>query len=331
MPTTITLNSAPTPMASQPLPAKGMMNPLAALLAKVRYEIEGKRGLGVGNTCLRMLSVAWHAGQHKEVVQAISGAHTRDLLKTYSRAVYRYTLPYLSTRFDRTERQQMLISHYDFVNTSLRALFFQRVLGDNMTLWQREIEGSVLSIGVAGPCLHREGDLTLVFKMDGCRLYRIAFSLIKAPLLKVQADAGASGHVIYVGQVQGYPECFTQIRQATRLCRDVAPADMLMAAMAGLGSALGITLVAGVGVEDSLSYKSLVELNTSKGYSDFWEKFQGMTPEGGHYMLPLPLAEKPLAQVKANHRGRTLAKRELKKGISDEAEAMMRPMLLSAR
>lgn len=328
MPTTFTLTSAPDHGAGRPLPIKGMMNPLAALLAKVRHEVEGKRRLGVGSTCLRMLSVAWHAGQHWEVVQAMSGQHTRDLLQTYSRAVYRYTLPYLSTRFDRTERQQMLVSHYDFLNTSLRAVFFRRVLGDSMTLWQREIEGSVFSIGVAGPCLHREGDLTLVLKMDGCRLYRMAFSLVKAPLLKM--DAGASRHVIYVGQVQGYPECFAQIRQATRLCRDVAPADLLMAAMAGLGSALGITMVAGVGVEDSLSYKSLVELNTSKSYSDFWEKFQGMLPQGGHYTLALPLAEKPIAQVKSNHRGRTLAKRELKKSISDEAEAMMRPMLLSA-
>lgn len=325
MPTTITFNSAPKHLVGHPLPVKGMMNPLSALLAKLRDEIDGKRGLGVGNTCLRMLSVAWHAGQHMDVVQAISGPHTRDLLKTYSRAVYRYTLPYLSTRFERAERQQMLVSHYDFVNASLRAVFFQRVLGDSMTLWQREIEGSVFSIGVAGPCLHREGDLTLVFKMDGCRLYRIAFSVVKAPLLKI--DAGASRQVIYVGQVQGYPERFAQIRQATRLCRDVAPADLLMAAMAGLGSALGIGMVAGVGVEDSLSYKSLVALNTSQSYADFWEKFQGMTPQGGHYTLPLPLAEKPISQVKANHRGRTLAKRELKKSISDEAEAMMRPML----
>ncbi|MGH6648469.1 DUF535 family protein [Aquabacterium sp.] len=326
---TFTFSSTSTSPVSQPLPEKGMMNPLMGVLTQVRKEVDAKRGLGIGNTIMRMISVMWFAGQHREVVQAISGVHTKDLLKTYSRAVYRYTLPYLSMRFDRLERQQMLVGHYEFVNQSLHKAFFQRVLADSMSLWQREINGSVFSIGVGGPCLHREGDLTLVFKMDGCPLYRIAFSLVKAPLLKV--DAGTSSHVAYVGQVQGYPDRFAQIRQATRLCRDVAPADLLMAAMAGLARALDITLVAGVGVEDSLSYKNLVELNTSSSYADFWAKFQGMRNEGGHYTLPLPLAEKCISQVKANHRGRTLAKRELKKSITDEAEAMMRPMVLTGR
>jgi uncharacterized protein VirK/YbjX len=325
--TTFTLPVASDHVASQALPDKAMMNPLSGMLAWVKKEIDGKRGLGLGNTCLRMLSVVWHAGQHREVVQAISGKHTRALLKTYSRAVYRYTLPYLSTRFDRAERQQMLVGHYQFMNTALRPAFFRRVLSDAMPLWKQEIDGKVFSIGVGGPCPHREGDLTLVFKMDGCPLYRIAFSVVKAPLLKVAT--GGSSHVLYVGQVQGYPDRFAQIRQATRICRDVAPADLLMAAMAGLASALDIGMVAGVGVEHSLSYKSLVELNSSRSYADFWAKFHGMHAEGGHYWLPLPLAEKAISEVKANHRGRTLAKRELKKSVSDEAAATMRPMVLS--
>ncbi|RZL03993.1 MAG: DUF535 domain-containing protein [Rubrivivax sp.] len=329
MPSTFFLSDAAESLAVQRQPEKGMMNPLSGAVAVVRKEIEAKKDMGIGNTLLRMLSVVWHARQHREVVAAISGTHTRDLLKTYARAVYRYTLPYLSTRFDRQERHQMLVGHYDFVNQALHAAFFQSVLADTMLLWQREIDGSVFSIGVGGPCLHREGDLTLVFKMDGCPLYRIAFSLVKAPLLKV--DTGGASHVIYVGQVQGYPDRYTQIRQATRICRDVAPADLLMAAIAGLASALGITMVAGVGVEDSLSYKNLVELNSSKSYADFWGKFSGMRAEGGHYLLALPLADKPIGEVKSNHRGRTLAKRELKKSIVDEAEAVMRPLVLAGR
>lgn len=284
----------------------------------------GALGVGVVGTALRLLEVAWKAKQHHEVVKAISGSHTRDLLKTYSRAVYRYTLPYLSTKFDRRVRQQMLVGHYEFLNQALHASFFQRVLRDAMTLWQREVDGSVFSISVGGPCLHREGDLTLVFKMDGCPLYRMAFSVVKAPLLAL--NARTSSHVLYVGQVQGYPDRFEQIRQATRTCRDVAPADLLMAGMAGLANALGISMVAGVGVENSLSYQSLLALNTSDSYADFWKKFQGVRAEGGHYLLDLPLAEKPIGLIKANHRGRTLAKREIKRSVSEEAEAALRPL-----
>ncbi|MBC7702048.1 DUF535 family protein [Aquabacterium sp.] len=326
MPTAFILPRTSDHALAQLVPDKAMTNPLSGILGLVKKEIDVKRGLGIGGTCLRLLSVVWHAGQHREVVRAISGSHTKGLLNTYSRVVYRYTLPYLSMKFDRLQRQQMLVGHCDFVNRALHASFFQRVLSDAMPIWQREFEGRGFSISVGGPCLHREGDLTLVFKMDGCPLYRMAFSVVKAPLLNV--DAGSSSHVLYVGQVQGYADRFAQMRQATRLCRDVAPADLLMAGMAGLAGALGITMVAGVGVEDSLSYPSLVELNTTTSYGDFWKKFQGMRAQGGHYLLALPLAEKPISLIKANHRGRTLAKRELKRSISEEAESVMRPLVL---
>jgi uncharacterized protein VirK/YbjX len=251
-------------------------------------------------------------------------------LKTYSRVVYRYTLPYLSVNFKRSERQQMLKGHYDFVNTSLSASFYARVLDDAMTLWQQEIEGHQLSISVGGPCMHREGDLTLVFKMNGTPLYRIAFSLLRLALLNIKQlpQQNASDVVIYVGQVQGYPGGFDQIRQATKLCRDVAPADLLMAAVSGFAESIGVNLVAGVGYENSLSYHNLVRLNSNFSYAEFWEKHHGIRSEGGHYMLQIPLVEKPINLVKANHRGRTLLKREFKKAVSDEAERIMRPLVL---
>ncbi|RZI85610.1 MAG: DUF535 domain-containing protein [Rubrivivax sp.] len=305
-------------------------NPLLAPYLFVKKELAAKRGLGIVNTCFRMLSVLAHPGQHWQVMQAIGGAHTKGLLKAYPRAVYRYTLPYLSMNFDRAERQRLLKGHYDFLNTALSASFYERVMDDAMVLWEQEIQGNLFSISVSGPCMHREGDLTLVFKMDGCAVYRIAFSLVASPLLKLnpQFQQNISRHIVYVGQVQGYPGGFEHLRQATKQCRDVAPADLLMAAVAGLAGALGITMVAGVGYENSLSYQNLLKLKSNFSYADFWEKHHGIRSEGGHYILQVPLAEKPIQQVKANHRGRTLLKRELKKQVTDEAERVMRPLVL---
>jgi uncharacterized protein VirK/YbjX len=310
--------------------SRGVVESLLKPWVLLKKELADKRGLGVLNTCSRMLLIAFHLGQHRQVLKSIGGAHTKGILKTYSRVVYRYTLPYLSMNFERSERQQMLKGHYDLLNTALHASFFERVLGDSMVLWEQDIDGSKFSISVGGPCLHREGDLTLVFKMDGCPLYRIAYSLLKLNLLNIKPlpQQDVSEHVIYVGQVQGYPGGFDQIRQATKMCRDVAPADLLMAAVSGFADAMGINMVAGVGYENSLSHHNLVKLNSNFSYAEFWEKHHGVRSEGGHYILQVPLVEKPINLIKSNHRGRTMFKRELKKSIADEASRIMSPLVL---
>ncbi|MDE2401957.1 MAG: DUF535 family protein [Burkholderiales bacterium] len=271
-----------------------------------------------------------HPRQHWQVVRAIGGAHTKGILKTFPRVVNRYTLPYLSMDFNRLERHQMLKGHYDFLNTALDASFFQRVLAGSMTLWQRELDARSFSIEVSGPCLSREGDLTLVFKMDGRWLYRIAFSLIESALLKLETPPGspASKHLIYVGQVQGCPGDFDRIRQATGTCGDVAPVDMLIAALEGLADALGITIVAGVALENCLSYQKMLKINSTFSYTHFWEKHHGIRTERGHYILPVPLLEKPINLIKANHRKRTLLKRDFKQSIADEVGRVMHPLVL---
>ena len=101
-----------------------------------------------------------------------------------------------------------------------------------------------------------------------------------------------------------------------------------MAATAGLASALGIVMIAGVDVENNLSHEQLVGLSTTSNYVDFWQKFHGVRNEGGHYLLSLPLAEKPISLIKANHRGRTLLKREFKKSVTEDAESVMRHLVL---
>ncbi|MES2090776.1 MAG: hypothetical protein V4532_12470, partial [Pseudomonadota bacterium] len=64
-------------------------------------------------------------------------------------------------------------------------------------------------------------------------------------------------------------------------------------------------------------------------YSDFWTRQHAIKSDGGHYIFNLPVLDKPITEIKSNHRRRTLLKRELRKSISDAAAAAMHPMVLS--
>lgn len=184
---------------------------------------------------------------------------------------------------------------------------------------------------MGGPCLHREGDLTLIFKMDGVPLYKLAFSIIDFSLLHLSVKPGfnPSGQAVYVGQVQGVPGDFESIRKSTKVCLDVTPPDLLMAALFGVASALRINVVAGVDSESNLSFHRMMKFNVDFNYSDFWARQHAIKSEGGHYIFNLPVFDKPIAEIKSNHRRRTLLKRELRKSISDAAAAAMHPMVLS--
>lgn len=304
------------------------MNAVLGWLTFVQKEITARRkfngDLSFFSTCLRLLEMFAHWGEHRQVVAAIKGACTRSILDTYPRVIYRYTLPYLSRNFPRQVRAQILKDHYAYLNTELSGRFFTRILDDALTLWTHVDGANSYSISLAGPCPDREGELTLRFKMDDCPLYRMAFSVMGASLLNERGNSP----VIYVGQVQGCKVEFGLIRQATKTCSDVAPPDLLMAALFGVAAALNIKVVAGVAFENCLTFDKLVKLEKSFNMSDFWEKYKSFKNECGHHVLNLPFIDKPLSEVKANHRGRTLVKRAFKKHIAESCAATMAPLVV---
>jgi len=181
---------------------------------------------------------------------------------------------------------------------------------------------------MAGPCPDREGELTLRFKMDGTTIYRLAFSVMPAPLVG-SAVPLAPGLVLYVGQVQGCKVGFDLIRHATKTCRDVAPPDLLMAALFGVAQAWRISAIAGVAHEHCLTIDKIKKLKAGIDLSAFWDKYRAPQNRQGHHILTLPFIDKPLSEVKANHRGRTAAKRAFKHDVSQACAASLAPMVLS--
>jgi uncharacterized protein VirK/YbjX len=305
------------------------------LLSFIYRELKARRqytgDLSFTSTSLRILGVVARPDTHWRVVTAVRGPHTRSILASFPRVVYRYTLPYLSSVFTRSTRAQIFLQHYGFLNTRLKAEFFQKVLDDTLILWTTTLDEHTFSLTLAGPCPDREGELTLRFKMDGTTVYRLAFSVLNAALVGKPDDAEpvAPGMLLYVGQVQGCRVGFELIRQATKTCHDVAPPDLLMAALFGVAEAWHISTIAGVAYEHCLTFDKLKKLESKFDLSAFWAKFRASRNGQGHHVLNLPFVDKPISEVKANHRGRTLAKRGFKLQVSQSCAASLAPMVRS--
>lgn len=272
--------------------------------------------------------------QHQELVRVIDQPGTRPVRVQFPRVQYRYTLPYLSTSLDWEERRSALASHYAFVNKVFAPEFSMRVLADTMEIWRQTAEdGRVLSVSVQGLCpvtRHREGELTLCFKVDGEPIYRISFSIVQGSALNLDRarSSGCSHHVLYVGRVQGASGSMADIRQVTGLLGDIAPQDLLMSVLLGVGSALGINTVIGVSDETCVSYETIAKSDSSFSYAHFWAKYGAQALPGGHNLVSLPLQEKPISEIASKHRKRTLRKREFKREVAAQCEAALRAMML---
>lgn len=290
-----------------------------------------KRGLMESvRTVVRLFGVVLRYPAHLAWMRVVGGATTKRILDIYPRIAYRHSTSYLCVGLTWPQRLDMLNCHYAFLNRAHDAGFFNQVLDGGFVLRQWAAEEHEFTISLLGPCVeshHREGELSLSFSMDGVTLFKLAFSVVPAAVFALDAHQKTDGaeRMVYVGQVQGTPGHFDLISQATKACLAIAPQDLLMSALAGVAQAWGINWVLGVRADRHLSAGTLRQLGRSFDYAAFWDQYRAALCASGHHVMPVPFEEKPIEQISAHHRNRTLKKRQFKRlVVSDVALAIER-------
>ena len=71
---------------------------------------------------------------------------------------------------------------------------------------------------------------------------------------------------------------------------------------------------------------ALTGCNTIQGLGQDIQK-GGQVLEGGHHLISLPVAEKPLSEIAAKHRKRTQRKREFKRQVAAASQQAFRSVL----
>lgn len=219
--------------------------------------------------------------------------------------------PYLSTLFNssRTKRCAIMISHYAYVAARLKDDFYDQVADGGIMLWKSVAEGTILRICIEFAKQHRhEGDLILKFEMNYDSLYVLSFSIVPGYLVDTPAP-----QVILIGRVQGTKERFEEIRRATKLCKDISPAYLLVTAAQAIASELDISFLAGVNSREHLSDA----VQHSFDYDAFWRTFAEIKTKHNFSVFAASFTGKPFKQISAGHRRRTRLKRHFKSEIND--------------
>jgi len=292
-------------------------------LGQVLQEKLAQQGMrGAMDGLVRLLTVGMTWLPHQRLIRTIDGPVSHAVRTAFPRVQYRYTLPYLSNSLNRTERRLALQSHYELVNQHFKPGFYERVLSDDLVLWQRGLGDCLARIQLQGLCRvsrHREGELTLAFKLDDLTLYKLSFSLVH-PQVMARTTPGVplSAPLVFVGRVQGAAGAMDTIRLVTAKLGDIAPQDVLMVALLGIARAVRAETIFGVTDENNVARHCIERSPGSFSYAAFWAKYGADFQADGNVRLALPLKERPLSDIAAKHRGRTQRKREAKATISSE-------------
>ncbi len=225
------------------------------------------------------------------------------------RFLYKYLAPYAAASFSRATRLAVLINHYQYLTAQANAAFFP-ALAHSPVLWRRRCGPDECTIALSYP-LHvpNEAELSLHFCWNSALIQVVSFVIAPG-----SAVGAASAQVLLFSQVQGFANA-AQLKGIIKALDDVTPAALLVHAAYGLASAWQIDGAAGVSKENKVGKW----VHRHFDYDAFWLDFKGeLNAPGNLFLLPVPPPEKPLEEIKRNHRARTLRKRLLKESVRAE-------------
>jgi uncharacterized protein len=223
--------------------------------------------------------------------------------------VFKFLGQYLANSFDTAARLRIMSHHYRTLAARLPGLGKLGFPQKEIVLWSHRVELDTFTIGLCMPDFqYMEGDLSLVFSINGGRLHRLCFTCIGGK------EAGLDGGTaLLVGGSQGYPGTSALIRQASKTIGEISPAAMLILALQALAKRLGADVILGVTADEQTCLRANPEQAKSR-YDSFWE-ISGGERQGRFYRLPRGVAWTDTSHLSNGHRARARRKRELKERI----------------
>ena len=265
-----------------------------------------------------LADVLWGAvsniDRHRRIRQVLKYPEYAELAHADPRFAFKFlTHGYLARSFSVAQRATCFTHHYQTLHAVLPRPFLIRVLHRDLTLLHICNADTCYSVTFGQSRSHdKEGELSLNLQVDGTTVFMMSFTIV--PGIVIQSP---SSEVLLITRIQGIKGCYRHISRATKALHDVAPSALLLAALQGVGQALGIYALACISGDDQNSYCPECAASFKAAYDHFFGELGVVKNAAGFFVADMPLCEKPLALIKHGHKLRTREKRQFKREISD--------------
>jgi uncharacterized protein VirK/YbjX len=252
-------------------------------------------------------------GRHRKIVEILKLPEYAQLAHADPRFAFKYfTHGYLARQLSVAERASCFVHHYRTLQERLPRVFLRQILHRDVALVEIREGESCFAVTFGLSRTHdKEGELSLNLLVDGQTVFILSFTIVPGKAVKSQAE-----EVLLITRIQGMKGCYRQISRATKALHNVAPAALLIAALQGVGEALGIGVLGCISATDQNSYCEECAAAFKTAYDDFFTERGVEKNQANFFLAPIPLKEKPMSQVKPGHKLRTREKRVFKREIA---------------
>jgi uncharacterized protein len=271
-----------------------------------------------------LLGVLWRAmtnvGTILDVYRLARLQPFNEVARKNPRFALKYlTHDYLARSLSVRERASCFLHHHKRMHRTLSDAFLRTILLGDITLYEIENAGTCFALTIALNRPHysdKEGEWLISLTVDAVTVFVLSFTVVPGRVVD-----SATKEVILVSGLQGIPGCYAKIRLATKSLCDVAPSALLVAALQGIATTLGIGELASVSGSNQSCYSNENDAVFKSAYDEFFTEI-GLTQNGSGFLTgTLPLPEKPMSSIKKGHKLRTKEKRAFKREIMLASEA----------
>gem|GEM_PF-6946797 len=163
-----------------------------------------------GKRARQLVELAIHAPELFALVARIHRAGFGYAARSEPVLLFKFLGQYLSNSFDTAARLRSMSHHYETLAVHFPDLGRSAFRRDGMLLWSHRAGLDTFTIRLCMPgASYLEGDLSLVFSVNGNPLHKLSFTCIRGEEAGLEVETA-----LLIGGSQGFPGTLALIRQA---------------------------------------------------------------------------------------------------------------------
>jgi uncharacterized protein VirK/YbjX len=222
---------------------------------------------------------------------------------------------YLANNIMLDKRIMAFLYHYTMLLSMIKIDNFRDIMHNYLTILR--LDNDILcTVEINAPnVIVNEGELSLIFKVEGQNIYELSFTFVPSAFLYPGSPPAA-----LISRLQGAVGVKEQSRHATKAMGGLNPQSVLLACLVGIADASGVNVIAGIHAVHHICYSEKLDEVFRQSYDENFRTMGFTCTKGPFFIADLPLQTKPLVTISITHRRRAKKRRAAKSHIVAQAK-----------
>ena len=268
---------------------------------------------------IQFINCIFNYKRFRDLTLILNQEYYINLLDNHGKLKYKWLKKSLGTKLNASQRLEILIHHYNYVKINLDKVIFNEKIYIGIELWVKKYDDNEIKITLASLDKkwigRREGELILNYIFNEQVIYSLAFTIAPGSLFNCTYK-----DILFISGMQSNNKFSYEYLFAKKILLEVTPQKILFFALIGVAEGLKIKCIKSVSAKTRADVRESVSIFINT-YDLFLDSIYGIKRGiNDYYSLEFPWLDRPRAEVRRCHRGRSLRRTVLKREIIESVK-----------